>query len=139
MQSAVKLKAINYFFLIQLGRAPSQHIRGWLKPKMTLKLMLILTKSYIIECLLCSHPSPHQYQHHHWNCIPNIWATAYSSESVFSLNFGMWPLYIPINKWSIALYCPKWLLPWYLTRSSHRIRYAVGGRVNIGHLGVWVW
>ena len=31
----------------------------------------------------------------------------------FSLNFGMWPQYVCSNKLSVAIWGPKWSLPWF--------------------------
>ena len=45
----------------------------------------------------------------------------------FSLNFGMYPLYVPVNKWSIAIKSLKWFLLWYLRGGGeHLFPYRYG-------------
>ena len=72
--------------------------------------------------------------------IPVIWKFSNLNISFifwdFSINFGMWPLYVRGNKWQYKVQNDSFH---DICRSSHRIGYAVGGRVNIdtSWLGEW--
>ena len=68
----------------------------------------------------------------------------------FGPKFCMWPLNIQTNKWYIATWGQRWLLPWYLRGASEapprnitRFQYAVRGRVKAlyrsAHTILWSW